>query len=129
VKALLDTNIFLWCIAGRKSRLSRRAAKIVEDEETELLLSAVSMWEIALKARAGKLEIPEEKSFFQEQMGLLGIQFVLAVEASHVFELFSLPDHHRDPFDRLLIAQCVAERIPLIASNTAIRRYPVEVIW
>ena len=129
MKALLDTNIFLWCIAGRKSRLSRRAAKVVEDEDTELLLSAVSIWEIALKARAGKLEIPEEKSFFQEQMGLLGIQFVLAVEASHVFELFTLPDHHRDPFDRLLVAQCIAERIPLIASDAAFRRYPIEVIW
>jgi PIN domain nuclease of toxin-antitoxin system len=110
VKALLDTNVFLWCIAGRKSRLSRRAAKVVEDEDTELLLSAVSIWEIALKARAGKLEIPEGKSFFQEQIGLLRIQFVLAVEATHVFELFTLPDHHRDPFDRLLIAQCIAER-------------------
>jgi PIN domain nuclease of toxin-antitoxin system len=129
VKALLDTNVFLWCIGGRKSRLSRRAAKVVEDNNTELLLSAVSIWEIALKARAGKLEIPEEKSFFQEQMGLLGIQFVLPIEASHVFELFSLPDHHRDPFDRLLVAQCIAERIPLIASDAAMRRYPVEVIW
>jgi PIN domain nuclease of toxin-antitoxin system len=129
VKALLDTNVFLWCIGGRKSRLSRRAAKVVEDENTQLLLSAVSIWEIALKARAGKLEIPEEKSFFQEQMGLLGVQFVLAVEASHVCELFSLPDHHRDPFDRLLVAQCIAERIPLIASHAAMRRYPVEVIW
>ena len=129
MRALLDTNVFLWCIVGRKSRLSRRAAKVVEDENTELLLSAVSIWEIALKARAGKLEIPEEKSFFQEQMGLLGIQFVLAVEVSHVFELFNLPDHHRDPFDRLLVAQCITERIPLIASDAAMRRYPVEIIW
>jgi PIN domain nuclease of toxin-antitoxin system len=129
VRALLDTNIFLWCIAGRKSRLSRRAARVVEDEDTELLLSAVSLWEIALKAHTGKLEVPEEKSFFQEQMGLLGIQFALPVEASHVFELFGLPDHHRDPFDRLLVAQCISERIPLIASDAAISRYPVEVIW
>src|SRR5690348_4993899 len=82
VRVLLDTNIFLWCIAGRKSRLSRRAARVVEDEDTELLLSAVSIWEIALKGRAGKLEIPEEKPFFQEQLGLLGIQFVLPIEAS-----------------------------------------------
>ena len=103
--------------------------KVVEDEDTELLLSAVSIWEIALKARAGKLEIPEDKSFFQEQMGLLGIQFVLPIEATHVFEVFSLPDYHRDPFDRLLVAQCIAERIPLIASDAAMRRYPVEVIW
>jgi PIN domain nuclease of toxin-antitoxin system len=129
VKALLDTNIFLWCIGGRKSRLSRRAAKFVEDEDAELLLSAVSIWEIALKARAGKLEIPEEKSFFQEQMGLLGIRSVLAIDATHIFELFNLPDHHRDPFDRLLVAQCIAERIPLIASDAAVRRYPIEIIW
>ncbi len=109
--------------------MSRRASRIVGDEDTELALSVVSLWEIALKAGAGKLELPEEKSFFQEHMGLLGIRRVLAIEASHVFGLFSLPDHHRDPFDRLLVAQCMVENIPLVASDALLRRYPIEIIW
>jgi len=129
VKALLDTNVFLWCIAGQQSRLSRRAAKIVEDGATELLLSAVSLWEIALKVRLGKLELPEKESFFDEHMGLLGIGRVLPVQPAHIFTLFSLPDHHRDPFDRLLVSQSIAEGIPLVASDATLRKYAVELIW
>ena len=129
MRVLLDTNVFLWCIGGEKSRLSRRAAAVLEDEETELLLSAVSLWEIALKVRAGKLELPEEWEFFHEQMTLLRIGGVLSVEAGHVFRLFRLPDHHRDPFDRLLVAQCQVEKLPLVASDAARRRYDIEVVW
>ncbi len=91
VKALLDTNVFLWSIAGEKSRFSRRAAKGLTNLDTQLVLSVVSLWEIALKVQAGRLEVPLEKAFFQEQIGLLGIHSVLAVEASHVFALFNLP--------------------------------------
>jgi PIN domain nuclease of toxin-antitoxin system len=126
---LLDTNVFLWCITGQTERLSRRAARVIAREETELLLSASSLWEIALKARAGKLELPEEEGFLREHMGLLGVKRVLAVEASHVYGLFALPDYHRDPFDRLLVAQCVVEGIPLVASDAALGRYAVEVVW
>jgi PIN domain nuclease of toxin-antitoxin system len=129
VKALLDTNVFLWCIAGRQSRLSRRAAKVLEDPHTELLLSTVSLWEIDLKVRAGKLELPEQQAFFDEHMNLLGIQAVLPVRQEHIFGLFSLPDHHRDPFDRLLVSQCIAEKIPLIASDAALRKYSVDLLW
>ena len=129
MRALLDTNVFLWCIDGQKSRLSKTAAKIIEDDDTELLLSAVSLWEIALKAQTGKLEIPQEKSFYLDQMNLLRIHMVLAVEARHIFELFGLPNHHRDPFGRLLVAQCITENLPFIASDAAMRRYPVQIIW
>ena len=129
MKALLDTNIFLWCIAGGESRLSRRATKIIEDSRTELLLSAVSLWEIALKVRAGKLELPEEQAFFDRHIDLLGIQGILPVRPEHIFGLFKLPDHHRDPFDRLLISQCIAEKIPMIASDEALRKYSVELLW
>jgi len=82
-----------------------------------------------VKVRTGKLELPESREFFHEHMTALGIESVLPVEARHVFGLFSLPDHHRDPFDRLIIAQCRAERLPLVASDRMIRRYPVEVLW
>jgi PIN domain nuclease of toxin-antitoxin system len=129
VKALLDTNVFLWCIGGRKSRLSKTAARVIEDEKSELQLSAVSLWEIAVKAQAGKLEIPMDKSYYVEHMGFLGIQTVLPVEARHIYQLLNLPPHHRDPFDRLLVAQCIAEKLPFVASDVALHRYPVQIIW
>ena len=129
MRVLIDTNVFLWCLAGETVRLSRRAKRLLESDETELVLSAVSLWEIAVKAQAGKLQVPQEGGFFQEHMALLGVQTVLPVEATHVFALFGLPRHHRDPFDRLLAAQCVVEKLPLVASDRALRRYPIEVIW
>ena len=129
MRVLLDTNIFLWCIAGERSRLSKVAAKTIADENTELLLSAVSLWEIALKVSAGKIELPLEWQFFHQHMTLLGIAEVLPVQASHVFGLFGLPEHHRDPFDRLIVAQCLTEKLPLLASDTALKQYPIEVIW
>ena len=73
MKVLLDTNVFLWCVAGETSRLSARAARVVEDEANERLLSAASLWEIALKLRAGKLDLPERWEFFQEHMTALRI--------------------------------------------------------
>jgi len=129
VKVLLDTNIFLWCIAGEESRLSARAVRAVHDEANELLLSAASLWEIALKVRAGKLALPEEPEFFREHMTKLGIAGVAPIEARHVYGVFALPDHHRDPFDRLLVAQCRAEGLPLVASDRLLRRYAVEILW
>jgi PIN domain nuclease of toxin-antitoxin system len=129
VRVLLDTNVFLWCLAGETRRLSARAAAVLEDESTVLLLSAASLWEIALKVRAGKLDLPERWQFFYEHMSALGIQVVLPVESRHVFGLFALPDHHRDPFDRLLVAQCQAERLPLVASDQILRRYDIQILW
>ena len=129
MRVLLDTNVFLWCIAGETSRLSVRAARIVRDEDNELILSAASLWEIALKVRAGKLELPERSEFLQEHLTALGVRSILPIEARHVYGLFQLPEYHRDPFDRLLVSQCRAERLPLVASDRLLRRYPVEVLW
>jgi PIN domain nuclease of toxin-antitoxin system len=94
-----------------------------------LLVSAASLREIALKVRAGKLAFPQRWEFFHEHLTALGVRSVLRIEARHVFGLFQLPEHHRDPFDRLLIAQCQAQRLPLVASDRLLRRYPIEVIW
>jgi PIN domain nuclease of toxin-antitoxin system len=129
VTLLLDTNVFLWCIAGLKSKLSRRALNAIADERNELLLSAVSLWEIFLKVQAGKLDLSLDPEFFRDHMTQLGVRRVLAVEARHVYGVGELPDHHRDPFDRLLVAQAIAEGIPMVASDAAIRRYPVEIFW
>ncbi len=129
MRVLLDTNVFLWCIAGETSRLSARAAAVVRDEATELLLSVASLWEIALKVSAGKLQLPASWEFFHEHMTALGIRSVLPIEARHVFGLFWLPAYHRDPFDRLLVSQCQSERLALVASDRFLPRYPIEILW
>ena len=126
MRILLDTSVFLWCVAGEVSKLSAHAASAVKDETNELLLSAASLWEIALKVRAGKLELPEDWEFFHQHMSALDIRSVLPVEARHVFRLFRLPDHHRDPFDRLLVAQCQTEGLTLVTPDRMLRRYGVE---
>ena len=127
MKALLDTHAFLWAI-GNTAKLSDTARRIIRDEANTLLVSAASLWQIALKVRAGKLKLPEQREYFIEHMSLLKAQ-PLAVEAVHVLSVFSLPDHHRDPFDRILVAQCITEGIPIVTGDAAICEYAVQVIW
>ena len=129
MKILLDTNVFLWSIGGLASRISAAAKRALDDHENDLILSAVSLWEIALKMRAGKLRAPERAEFFRDHMSRLGVEKVLPVYASHVFEMFSLPDYHRDPFDRLLVAQCRCEGFSIVSSDSMLRKYPINVIW
>jgi PIN domain nuclease of toxin-antitoxin system len=102
---------------------------ILEDAETTLLLSAISSWEIAVKWELGKLELPEPpERFVPDRMQRNGIEG-LAVLHTHALGVANLPRHHRDPFDRMLIAQALAEDIPLLTGDDAIRAYDVEVMW
>jgi PIN domain nuclease of toxin-antitoxin system len=127
MRVLLDTHAFLWAI-GQPGKLSERAKQIIQAESNQVLLSAASLWEIALKVRAGKLHLPERPDFFISHMGNLGVQ-VLPIDGSHVLGVLGLPDHHRDPFDRLLIAQCQAEQLVFLSADEVARRYAVEVLW
>lgn len=128
MRALLDTHAFLWWITD-DSRLSGRAREFISAGENELLFSAASGWEVAIKADLGKIELPEDpERFLTEQLHRNAVG-VLPVNLGHAMGVYSLPDHHRDPFDRLLVAQCVSERLPLLSRDTAFERYPVEVIW
>ncbi len=127
MKALLDTHTFLWAIAD-EGKLSRRAKQIYTGSN-DLWLSAASMWEILIKVQAGKLPLPEPagpylvKKLAQNQIELLPITL------DHVLGIESLPFHHRDPFDRLLIAQAIKEKWPIITADPWFSRYPVDVIW
>jgi PIN domain nuclease of toxin-antitoxin system len=127
MRVLLDTHAFLWAI-GQPGKLSERAKQIIQAESNQLLLSAASLWEIALKVRAGKLRLPERPDFFISHMANLGVE-VLPIDGSHVLGVLGLPDHHRDPFDRLLIAQCQAEQLVFLSGDEVARRYAVEVLW
>lgn len=128
MRALLDTHVFLWWIAG-EPQLSPRARKIISTGENKLYLSAASGWEMAIKARLGKLFLPEDlESFISEQLAINAIE-PLTILMRHALHVYTLPDFHRDPFDRLLVAQAQLENLPIVTADPQIARYPVEVIW
>lgn len=122
---LLDTSTLLWALAAPE-RLSHAARKAIQDKQS--ILSVVSYWEIVLKTRKGLLPIPDPVNWWTRASGLFGDR-VLSIRASHISALAALPDLHRDPFDRILIAQAVAEGLPLLTPDEHIARYPIRVIW
>lgn len=128
MKALLDTHTFLWWIAN-DPQLSQRARQVMEDGATELFLSVASGWEMAIKSRLGKLKLPDDlHSFVAEQVRINAIE-VLPIEMIHALHVYSLPALHRDPFDRLLVAQSQIEKMPILTGDPQIARYAVTVIW
>ena len=128
MRALLDTHTFLWWITD-DHRLSSRVREIIGDGENELFLSTASGWEMAIKARLGRLELPEDiEHFIPEQMALNAISS-LPVRMSHALHVYKLPNYHRDPFDRMLIAQARLEELPILTVDSQISRYSVKVIW
>jgi PIN domain nuclease of toxin-antitoxin system len=128
VRALLDTPAFLWWITD-SPQLSSRVREIIADGRNELFFSAASGWEIAIKARLGRLEVPGDlERSLTEQLSQNAIQ-VLPIYLSHALRTYALPDHHRDPFDRLLVSQAILERLTVLSADVQISRYPVEVIW
>ena len=127
MKAILDTHAFLWAIA-QDEKLSRRAQKIFTGPN-DLFLSVASIWEILIKVQIGKLPLPVPTgSYVVKKLAENRIE-VLPITLDHVLRTESLPPHHRDPFDRLLVAQCVEERLPVITADPIMERYPVQVIW
>jgi len=128
MKALLDTHAFLWWI-NDDPRLSDAARELIGNGESALFLSAASGWEIAIKMRLGRLEVREDpQQFIFEQLALNDIA-VLPISMNHALRTAALPDHHRDPFDRMLVAQSQIEQLPIVTADPLITRYAVEVIW
>lgn len=128
MKVLLDTHVFLWWIVD-DPRLSPRARKIIGNEENTLFLSAASAWEIAIKAKLGRLKLPDDpERFIPEQMALNVIES-LPVQVSHALHVYTLPEYHSDPFDRLIIAQAQLEGLPILTADPQISKYDVDTIW
>ena len=125
---LLDTHAFLWWIADDR-RLSDRAQEIIGDGRNELYFSTASGWEISIKAGLGRLEVPDDlDQFIADQLSRNAIQ-ALPIYLRHALHTRTLPDHHRDPFDRILVSQAVLEEMPLLSADPQVSRYPVEVVW
>ncbi len=127
MKFLLDTAIFLWSLDSFQN-LNERAQHILESGQ-DVFLSAASSWEIVIKSSIGKLTLPKKPShLIPEAMTRLAVQ-ALPISHAHTLALAELPDHHKDPFDRLLIAQARSEGMTLMTADHACTGYPVEILW
>ena len=127
MRILIDTNCWLWMVS-EPERLSKQARRRIVDAGNERVLSAVSAWEIAIKYSIGKLQLPEPPTEFVPSRMALTLTTSLAVQLSHALQASRLPFHHRDPFDRLLIAQAQVEKLPILTADRQFSSYDVEVI-
>ena len=127
MRVLLDTQCWLWMTLAPE-RFSARARKLVEARDTLMYLSAASAWEIAIKHALGKLRLPEPPTtYVPTRVAALGVQ-PLAIEHSHALRVAELPPHHRDPFDRLLIAQAQIDDLSILTSDSLFDVYDVTTI-
>jgi len=128
MRLLLDTHVFLWWNES-SPRLSRRARQLLADPGNSLYLSVVSAWEMALKVQSGKLGLPAPVSvYIPARLKHYGIED-LAVTLDHVLASSFLPSHHRDPFDRILVAQGQVERLTIVTHDAEVQKYAVDTIW
>jgi PIN domain nuclease of toxin-antitoxin system len=127
MKILVDTQIFLWAITG-DTRLSKVHRGHYLDQSNDLYLSVASVWEILIQSGLGKLPIPLPRvDYIARQMGLNRLSS-LPIRLAHLTQLESLPNVHRDPFDRILIAQARAEGMAILSADTLMRKYEVRVL-
>lgn len=127
MRALLDTHTFLWWVTNN-SQLSETVKSILGDRHNQIFFSAASGWEIAIKAQLGKLEIPNlPEDFIIHQLEINYFQ-ILPIELKHALHIYHLPNHHKDPFDRILIAQSQVENLPLLTLSQ-IHKYGINVVW
>ncbi len=128
MKLLLDTQCWLW-MQATPERLSSRAREMVDDQDNVLLLSPVSAWEISTKYALGRLTLPiPPAEYVPSRMKSSGVD-ALPLQHSHALQVATLPWFHRDPFDRLLIAQAQVEDLPILSADKKLAPYDVQVHW
>lgn len=128
MRLLLDTHTFLWFILD-DPHLSTTARDIISDPTNDIEVSPATYWEIAIKISLGKYELPESYDVFIERELESNDFRILPIEPKHTAALTTLPFHHRDPFDRLLIAQAMVEAVPIVSVDAAFNAYPVTRLW
>jgi PIN domain nuclease of toxin-antitoxin system len=128
MKALLDTHTFLWWNTD-DGQLSALAREIIANGDNEIYVSAASAWEISIKAARGRLVLPEEPGAYIAKRLQVNHFQPLPIQISHAAQVYVLPRHHDDPFDRLLVAQAQMEKLALLTVDPDIQKYEVETVW
>jgi PIN domain nuclease of toxin-antitoxin system len=122
VSLLLDTHVLLWLLGGEAGRFGPQALGALRDRAS--LVSAVTVWEITIKRRVGKLKAP---AYLVETVASAGLQF-LSITARHAEHVGELPNLHRDPFDRLLVSQAILDNLMIVTADSALQRYAVATL-
>ncbi len=126
MKVLIDTHVLLWGLQD-ETKLSRRVQALLPT--ADVWISVASLWEILAKVQVGKLTLPTPVSdYLSEKLRGNGVS-VLALTFEHVRRLEELPLHHRDPFDRILVAQSMEEKLQLVTNDSKFEKYPISLIW
>jgi PIN domain nuclease of toxin-antitoxin system len=121
---IVDTHAALWFLEGDR-RLSAVARALIENDRLDRRLSTASVWEVAIKRKLGKLKAPAD---FHEQLAKQGLSS-LSITDAHVLRIADLPPHHRDPFDRILVAQAQVEDMSILSADGKLKAYDVTVLW
>jgi len=127
VTCLVDTHVWLWMNVSPE-QLGDRSRAILRDRRNAVYLSVASVWEMAVKSGLGKLDLPLDVQSFVRRFLPVSQSTLLEISLDHVFGLLALPDHHRDPFDRMLVAQARVEGMPLMTADPGLFDYPVATI-
>ncbi len=128
MKLLLDSHVLIWW-ASSSEKLSERVYSLINDTNNTLLFSIASVWEIQIKVQLGKLNLHSSLPVLIENQQRVNNLQLLPIELAHLWGLTNLPNHHRDPFDRLLIAQAIVEQIPLVSIDSVFDNYPIQRLW
>jgi PIN domain nuclease of toxin-antitoxin system len=128
MRFLLDTQAFLWFVLN-DSALSKAASDLIVNPDNDILLSPASYWEIAIKVSIGKYQLPSSFEVWMEHQIQVNELEILPIKVAHAAAIVTLPFHHKDPFDRLLIAQSLVEKIPIISVDIILDNYAVSRYW
>lgn len=124
MRMLLDSQVLIWASSAPK-KIPENVRTLIDSENSIVLFSSVSIWELKIKESLGKLSLPKN---FVSKIIEAGYQ-ELVLKSTHTEHLSELPPHHSDPFDRMLIAQCLSESLTFISSDKQVKRYPINVLW
>jgi PIN domain nuclease of toxin-antitoxin system len=128
VNILLDTHVFIWS-TGNPEKLSQRVRDLLIDTGNTWILSIASVWEIQIKFQLGKLNLNSTLPILIDNQQRVNNLQLLPIELTHIYALNNLPNHHRDPFDRLLIAQATVEQVPIVSIDSVFDNYPIQRLW
>lgn len=128
MRLLLDTHAFLWFVLNDPT-LSLAARSLIGDPGNEVFVSPATYWELAIKVGLGRLQVPGPFEVFVTEEIANNRFVILPITVPHASAVVALPLHHRDPFDRMLIAQVIVERMPIVSADPAFDAYPVTRLW